>query len=75
MTVLTNRLRTDKGTRLVKTGRPLTDFERKRYGNTPMWRYAAETKEPIYPVAKIQHKNPIGKKKTICCYTDFANNT
>lgn len=69
MTVLTNRLRTDKGTRLAKTGRPLTDFEKQRYGNTPMWRFVTGTKEPIYPVAKIQHKHPIGKKKTICCYT------
>ena len=69
MTVLTNRLRTDRGTRLVKSGRPLTDFEKERYGNTPMWRYVAGSEEPLYPVAKIQHKHPIGKKKTICCYT------
>lgn len=69
MTVLTNRLRTDNGTRLVKSGRKLTDFEKERYGNTPMWRYVSCSKEPIYPIGKIQHKHPIGKKKSICCYT------
>lgn len=69
MTVLTNRLANDKGNRLVKKGRKLTDYERDRYGNTAMWRYVAGSEEPIYPIGKISHKNPMCKKLSVCCYT------
>lgn len=69
MTVLTNRLSCDRGNRLVRNGRPLTEFEIQRYGNTPMWRYVAGSGEPIYPLAKIKHMHPMGFRKEICCYT------
>jgi group II intron reverse transcriptase/maturase len=69
MTVLTNRLASDKGNRLVRTGRKLTDYERERYGNTAMWRYVAGSEEPIYPIGKISHKNPMCKKTSVRCYT------
>ena len=36
MTVLTNRLKSDKGSKLVKAGRKLTEIETKLHGNTPM---------------------------------------
>lgn len=39
MTVFINRLRTQKGSRLTRTGRPLTKAEKGLYGNTPMMRY------------------------------------
>ena len=69
MTVLTNRLRTQKGSRLVKSGKKLTDHEKERYGNSNMLRYVAGTDEPIYPISYVQHKNPMLKKRSICCYT------
>lgn len=34
-----------------------------------MMRYLAGTKEPIYPIGYIQHKNPMAKKRSICSYT------
>lgn len=69
MTVLTNRLTRDKGNRLIRTGRKLTDYERERYGNTAMWRYVAGSEEPIYPIGKISHRNPMCKKLSVCRYT------
>ena len=69
MTVLTNRLKGQKGNRLVRTGRQLTDAEKKRYGKSRMLRYVAGTDELIYPIGYIQCKNPMNKKLAICSYT------
>lgn len=69
MTVLTNRLRTQTGSRLVRRGRKLTDIERKLYGRSAQLRYIAGSAEPIYPVAFVQHKTPLLKKFSICSYT------
>lgn len=69
MTILTNRLRTRDGNRLRRSGRPLTEAEKKRYGKTKTWRYVAGSNEPIYPLGHIQHKNPMAKKRAICRYT------
>lgn len=69
MTVFTNRLRIHKRGRLRRQGRKLTPAEWKRYKNTKMMRYLAGTKEPIYPIGYIQHKNPMAKKRSICSYT------
>jgi group II intron reverse transcriptase/maturase len=69
MTVFTNRLRTQKGSRLVKHGRKLTDTEWKMYGNTETLRFIAGSGEPIYPIGYVQHRNPMGKKRSICQYT------
>ena len=69
MTVFTNRLRIHKHGRLRRQGRKLTSAEWKRYKNTKMRRYLAGTKEPIYPIGYIQHKNPMAKKRSICNYT------
>ncbi|GHU79392.1 hypothetical protein FACS1894191_2080 [Clostridia bacterium] len=55
--------------RLVKTGRKLTDYERKKYGKSKMLRYVAGTDEPIYPIGYVQHKKPMNKKSNICSYT------
>jgi retron-type reverse transcriptase len=70
MTIFTNRLRTEKGTRLVKRGRQLTEVERKVYGKTQTLRYLAGSGEPIYPIGYIQHKNPMFKKRSICQYSE-----
>lgn len=69
MTILTNRLSTQKGNRLVRKGRSLTEVEKKRYGKSAMLRYVAGTEEPIYPIGYIQFKNPMKKKRTVCSYT------
>lgn len=66
MTIFTNRLHE---ARLKKKGRQLTEFERKRYGNSEMLRFAAESKEPIYPIGYTQHRIPMAKKRKICSYT------
>lgn len=69
MTVFTNRLSTQEGSRLVKKGRALTDYEKKRYGKSSMLRYAAGSEEPVYPVGYVQHKHPMAKKRSVNQYT------
>lgn len=69
MKVLKNRLKTQKGNRLVKNGRKLTQVEKQRYGKSGMLRYVAGTKEPIYPIGYVQCKNPMHKKRSVCPYT------
>jgi len=85
MTILTNRLRTQKGCRLSKkstttrkrgkparterSGRELTKAEKQRYGKSKMLRWVRGSGEPIYPIGYVQHKNPMAKKRSICCYT------
>ena len=58
--VLTNRLKTQTGNRLVKTGRKLTKIEKERYGKSAMIRYVAGSDEPIYPIGYIQHRHTKG---------------
>lgn len=69
MTILTNRLSTQKGCRLVRQGRPLVKAERDRYGKSAMLRYVAGTEEPIYPIGYVQCKNPMHKRRSVCSYT------
>jgi len=69
MTVLTNRLKRDKGNRLVRSDSELTEVEKKRYGKSQMLRYVAGTDEPIYPTGYIQCKHPMNKKRAIGSYT------
>ena len=69
MTLLTNRLSTRTGNRLVKTGRELTEFEKARFGKSKMMRYVAGTNEPVYPIGYTQHKNPLFRKKNWNYYT------
>lgn len=64
-TVLKNRLRT----RFRKQGYTLTRFEKERYGKSAMLRCVTGVDQPIYPIGYIQHKNPLGKKRSSCCYT------
>ncbi len=69
MTVFTNRLRTQEGARLVKTGRELRDTERKLYGKSAQLRFVAGSDEPIYPIGYIRHKFPMAKKLSVNPYT------
>lgn len=84
MTILTNRLGTEKKSRLrkgnrksgkrtkarlQKEGRELTKFEKERFGKSDMLRYVAGSGEPIYPIGYTQCKNPMSKKRSICSYT------
>lgn len=64
-TVLKNRLRK----RLSKNGYTLTRFEKERYGQSNMLRKVAGVDQPIYPIGFVKHKNPLNKKRTLCCYT------
>lgn len=69
MTVLTSRLKTQTGNRLVKTGRKLTKVEKERYGKSAMIRYVAGSDEPIYPIGYIQHKHAKGYPLGKCYYS------
>ena len=69
MTTFTSRLKTQKGSRLVKKGRSLTKFEKDKYSKSAMLRYVAGSEEPIYPIGYVQHKNPMAKKRSVCSYT------
>jgi hypothetical protein len=40
-----------------------------RYGKSKMLRYVAGWDEPIYPIGFVQHRNPMGKKASVCSYT------
>lgn len=67
--IMYNRLNTQKGNRLVKKGRTLTEIEKKRYGKSKSLRYIAGTREPIYPICYVQFKNPIAFNRRVCPYT------
>ncbi len=85
MTILTNRLGTEKKSRLrrkerkgkkrkrdprlLENGRELTKFEKERFGKSDMLRYVAGSGEPIYPIGYTQCRNPMAKKRSICSYT------
>lgn len=66
---LKNKLQTRAGCRLKKNGRRLTDYEKKRYGNSKQMRYVAGSNEPIYPIGYVSHKKPMNKKLQACRYT------
>lgn len=70
MTVFTNRLL--GGNRLTKDrnkGRKLTKTELERFGKSSMLRFSKSCGLPIYPIGYVQHKNPMGKKRTDNPYT------
>lgn len=75
MTVLTSRLKTQTGNRLVKTGRKLTKVEKERYGKSAMIRYVAGSDEPIYPIGYIQHKHAKGYPLGKCYYSPTGRRT
>lgn len=68
MKTLTNRLRTENGSNLVKSGRTLAQVEQKLYGKSKMLRYVAGTDKPVYPIGYVQHKHPMARKRSIYQY-------
>ena len=69
MAVLTNRLNTETGCRLVREGGTVTQSERERYGGSKMIRYVAGVDQMIYPIAYIKNKIPMALKSAVCSYT------
>ena len=65
MTVFTNRLKEQRSSRLVKSGRELTKTEKRRYGNSQQLRYVAGVDEPIYPIGYTQFKTPRQNNRNI----------
>ena len=69
MTVLTNRLNTEKGCRLKRSGGTMTESEKERFGNSKMIRYVSGIERPIYPIAYVKYKMAIGISASVSCYT------
>ena len=69
MTVLTNRLNTEKGCQLKREGGTITQAEKERFGNSKMIRYVAGIDQMIYPIAYIKNKIPMAKRSAVCSYT------
>ena len=69
MTVLTNRLNTETGCKLVREGGAMTESEKERFGKSAMVRYVSGIDQPIYPIAYIKNKIPMAKKAAVCSYT------
>lgn len=69
MTVFTNRLKGQRSSRLVKTGRELTKTEQYRYGKSQQLRYVAGVDEPIYPIGYTQFRTPRQNNRNINSYS------
>lgn len=67
--IMYNRLNTQSGNALRKTGRKLTELEQKRFGKSKSLRYIAGTREPIYPIYYVQFKNPMALSGKTSPYT------
>lgn len=72
MNRLKNRTTKEKGGRLKKTGRELSDFEKRRFGKSKMIRYLAGTDkiEPIYPLSYLRTKYPMCKSNSKNRFTE-----
>lgn len=68
-TTMINRLNRGRSKRLTRTGRPLTRYERMRYGKSKMMRYDASTGSPIYPIKYVQTRNPMHARYKQTPYT------
>ena len=72
MTVLTNRLNSESGCRLVRDSGAMTKSENERYGSSKMVRYVSGINRPIYPIAFIKYKTAIGINSSVCCFTPMG---
>ena len=68
--VLHNRLQTQRGKGLAKTGRKLSKVEQKRYGKSKQLRYLDRSGEPIYPIGYTQFKKPMMHSSDKNVYTE-----
>ena len=69
MTVLTNRLNTEKGCMLKREGGTITQSEKGRFGKSKMIRYVAGIDQMIYPIAYVKFKVAMPKRIKVCSYT------
>ncbi len=69
MTVLTNRLNTEKGCMLKREGGTITRSEKGRFGKSKMIRYVAGIDQMIYPIAYVKFKVAMPKRIKVCSYT------
>lgn len=70
MTVLTNRLNSEKGSTLNRIGGAMTESEKEQYGKSQMIRYVAGVNRPIYPVAYVKYKVVIAISPRISSFTE-----
>lgn len=54
---------------LVRNGRMLSEFEKKRYGCSTALRYYKRSGEPVYPIGYANPRPPLSKKRSVCSYT------
>lgn len=64
-----NRLNTQTGNRLAKTGKPLTPMEMERYGSYKSLRYIKGSNLPVYPIFAVRFRNPMAFNRKACIYT------
>lgn len=69
MTVLTNRMNTEKGSMLKREGGTMTKSEQERFGKSKMVRYVAGIDQVIYPIAYVKYKVAMPKRIGVCSYT------
>ena len=62
-------MKAQNNSQLSKSGRKLTETERKRFGKSKMVRYVKGIDEPIYPIGYIQTKFPLCKRVSINAFT------
>ena len=67
--ILYNRTNKQTGSLLSKTGRKLTEIEKKKYGRSKSLRYIKGIDYPIYPIYYVQHKTALSPKTGLCPYT------
>lgn len=70
-TVAKSRLhaKNSKKSKLGKSGRTLSEFEKTRYGSSKALRYIKSSGEPIYPIGYVSPKPPISKSEKVCMYS------
>lgn len=69
MTILTNRLNTEKGCKLKREGGTMTQAEKERFGSSKMIRYVSGIDQMIYPIAFIKNRIPKSYRSAVCSYT------
>ena len=69
MTVLTNRMNTEKGSMLKQEDGTMTKSEQERFGKSKMVRYVAGIDQMIYPIAYVKYKVAMPKRIKVCSYT------
>ena len=53
----------------MRTGRELTEIEKRRYGQSKQLRFHSVTRMPIYPIAYVQFRKPREMKRSQTPYS------